>query len=234
MENKKADSLAVFLSGLSGGKESPLLKEASKFFYENGFSTLRLNFCNDNDDKKQLAQAIKPEEMKFSVYTGELKNILDTLGKKYSRLVLVGHSFGAVIFVSFLSKYKKYLKRAKLVLWEPSLLPWKRKWMEEDFNFDKSDNLYRAKRSGELINKTFYNELINAKNTAEIFRSLNKEAVIIATTKIGRRHARKYFSKIRDKKTLKLAFIAGAGHSFGKKKHQAELFNKTLRFLKKR
>lgn len=230
--HKKADSLAVFLSGLSGSKEFPFLKEASKFFSKNGFSALRLNFCNDSDDKKQKASAIKLEEMKLSVYTKELKNVLDTFSKKYSRLVLVGHSFGAVIFVSFLSKYKTYIKRSELVLWEPSLLPWKRKWMKEDFQFDKNKNLYRDKHSKELMNKTFYNELITTRNTAEIFKSLKKDVIIIAGTKMGKINAREYFSKIRNKKASKLFFVNGASHSFEKKNHRIELFEETLKFLK--
>ncbi len=103
--------------------------------------------------------------------------------------------------------------------------------MEKDFFFDKSKNLYRDKRSKEFMSKTFYNELIRAKDATEIFKSLNKGALITATTKIGRRNAREYFSKIHNKKASKLAFISGADHSFNKKKHGTELFEKTLKFL---
>ncbi len=231
LENKKSNFLAIFLSGFSGSKELPLFKQSSRFFFKKGYSVLRFNFCNDSDDKKQMTSAIKLEEMNFSIYTEELKNILDTLGKNYSHFLMVGHSFGAAIFVTFLSKYKKYRKNSELVLWDPSLLPWKRKWMEEDFSFDKNKNLYRSKRSKEFMNKTFYNECINIKNTVGIFRALNKESLIVAATKIGKKNAGKYLQKQHNKKGSKMIIIDGASHSFGEKRHQIKLFNETFEFL---
>jgi alpha/beta superfamily hydrolase len=231
LENKKATTLVVFLSGFSGSREFSLFKNASSEFFKNGFSAFRFNFCNDNEDKYQKIDAPKIKDMSFPFYIAELKNIIDILGKKYFRIALVGHSFGAVIAILFLNKHKKYLKKTDLILWDPSLLPWKKEWMEEDFIYDADKKLYRGKIGKETINKIFFKECIIVKNSAEILESLNQGACIIAAENSGDADAKKYFLKIRSKKDSKLFIIKKTGHQFKGKKAQKELFEKTINFL---
>jgi dienelactone hydrolase len=236
VEHKDATTLVVFLSGFSGSKELPLFKNASDEFAKNGFSTLRINFCGDEDDKHQNADAPEILEMSFSVYITELKNVLDLVGKKYFTIVLVGHSFGAPISVMFLNKYKKYALKTTLIIWDPTLLPWKKEWMEEDYSLDSLKKLYIEKdsKNPETINETFYQEFINMKNTAKIFGALNQKTCIIGAEKGIIKNTEEYFSKLTKcaRKSSKLLFIKGANHLFDGKRVQKELFEKTLGFLK--
>lgn len=232
IENKKADTLAVFMSGFSGSKELPLFKTASTKFLKHGFSTLRFNFCNDSDDKHKKVDALNLEELSFSVYVAELKNTLDLVGKKFSRIVLVGHSFGAPIAILFLNKYKKYTNNTELVLWEPTLLPWKREWMEEDFVFDRNKKLFLGKHTNEILNKVFYKECSHTESTDKVLRLSNCKVCIIAAKDSADKDAGKYFSKIKNKKNSKLFIIKGANHLFSGKRVQKELFKKTMDFLK--
>lgn len=124
LENKKTTTLVVLLSGLSGNDARSLTQNASAMFFKNGFSTFRFNFCNDDKVENRKMNALEIEQMSFAVYVAELKNIIDAIGKKYSTIVLVGHSFGAPVSVVFLSKHPKYVTKIKIVLWDPSLLPW--------------------------------------------------------------------------------------------------------------
>ena len=229
--NKKATTLVVFLSGFSGSKELPLFKKASKEFLHNNFSTLRLNFCRDHDDKYQKNGTLKPEDLSLSVYISELKNIIDTLGKDYLNIILVGHSFGAVISILFLDKYKKYRKNTELILWDPTLLPWKKKTMKTDFLFNPKRGLYYGRKTKEIMNKVFYKECLSIKNTAITLRALNKGVCIIAAEHGGGQDARKYFLKINDRKNSKLFIIKNTGHCFESKKAQKELFDRTIKFL---
>ncbi|MFA5933702.1 MAG: alpha/beta hydrolase [Candidatus Paceibacterota bacterium] len=230
LENKKANTLVIFLSGFSGSRELPLFKDASAIFLKNNFSTLKFNFCGDSDDKKQEFDALNLEEMSFSVYIEELKNIVDFFDSKYSRIVLIGHSFGAVVSILFLHKYKKYKKNTSLVLWDPSLLPWKKEWMLEDFILTADKKNYCEKVSGSIINKVFYKELITI-NTVNVFSSLNKKTCIIAAKNSADKDAKKYFSKIKNKKTSELFIIKNTDHFFKGKKAKKELFEKTMNFL---
>lgn len=231
LENKSATTLVVFLSGFSGGMGFSLFKNASVNFFKNRFSTVELNFCNDNDVKHQKIDAPTLEQMSFSVYITELKNILDFFGKKYSKVVLIGHSFGAVVSILFLSKYKKYAKNTELVLWEPSLLPWKKEWMEQDFIFDAKKRLYIGKNGREVMNKLFYRECIDIKNTANLLQLLKKRACIITAENGAHKDAKKYFSKVQGEKSSKFFIIKGTGHLFEGRKAQKELFEKTIAFL---
>lgn len=231
-EDKKSTTLVVFLSGFSGGIGSPLLKNASDFFLKKGFSVIEFNFCNGYNDKHRRVDAIKTEDMSLSVYVAEFKNIVDSFGKEYSRIVFVGHSFGAVVSILFLSKHRKYIKNTELVLWDPSLLPWKKEWMEMDFVFDVEKKLYFGKNEKEVINMLFYRECTSIKNTTKTLQLLNEKVCIIAAEKGACKDAKRYFSKIHQKKSSVFSVINGAGHLFVGKRIQKELFDKTIGFLK--
>ena len=222
-------SMVLFLSGFSGGMESPLFKEATKIFFKNNYDVLKFNFCNDYEGVKRR-KAIKLEEMSISMYSPELKNILDLLTKDYSRIVLVGHSFGAIVSILFLSNYPKYRKNTSLVLWEPALLPWEKSWMEGDFSFLKEDKMYLENISGNKINRRFYEELIGSEDTSNVFRRLKKRALIISATAIGVKNARKYYSKTLSNRS-KLVVIDGADHGFSKRTDKKRLFGETINFL---
>ena len=227
LENKKATTLVIFLSGFSGSQHLPLFKSAAQIFFKNGFSTLRFNFCNDSDDTHKEILSIKMQELSFQIYIAEMKNIIDTFSDKYSNIVIVGHSFGTVIALLFLNKFKK---KDNLVLWEPTLLPWKKEWMEEDFIFNDRKKLYIGKEKDEILNKTFYKELIRV-DTVSLLKSLSQKTCIIAVEKSADKDAKKYFSKLKNKKFSELLIIKKSNHLFSGKHVQKILFKKTLDFL---
>jgi alpha/beta superfamily hydrolase len=229
--DNKSDILAIFLSGFSGSKNLPLFDKAPNLFSKEGFDVLKLNFCNDSDDKKQEVDAFNIEDMSFSVYTNELKNVIDSLNKKYSKIIFVGHSFGAVISIIFLAKNKRYISKSDLVLWEQSHLPWNKKEMDNDFIFDKSRKLFVEKGTGLSLNKIFYKELVTV-DTLKIFESLKKRVCIIASEGSADKDAKKYFLKIRNKKTSKFYIIKNSDHFFKGLKNQKEVFERTIDFLK--
>jgi predicted alpha/beta-fold hydrolase len=233
LEYKNANTLVVLLSGFSGSAELPLFKKISLNFYQKGFSTLRLSFCNDEDNIDNKTDAFEIWEMSFSVYITELKNIFDSIGKKYSTIVLVGHSFGAPISIMFLNKHKKYASKTKLVLWDPSLLPYQKRLMDKAFVFDPIKKLYFEKGSKNLciFNKKFYKELSETQSTAEILGKLNHDACIVGAGKGAGKDAKKYFAKIQNKKSSALSIIKGANHMFYGKRIQKELLDKTIKFL---
>jgi len=230
-ENKKFTTLVIFISGFSGSKDLPLFKVAQKIFFDHGYSSLRLNFCNDDTDKNPFRDALKLEDLNFGIYLRELKNIIDHFHNRYSEIVLVGHSFGAAIAVLFLAKYKKYFGSTKLVFWDQSHLPWDKKEMSKDFVFNKKTKIHTEKVSGISINDKFYKELIWT-DTLKVFSSLRKDACIVAAKNSADKDAQKYFAKVKNKKNSKLVIIRKTGHLFKEAKAQEELFKATLDFLK--
>jgi len=214
-EVKNAKGLVIFLSGLTGDRDLPLFKKASVYFVKNNFSTLKINICTTSTLK----------DMTFSVYAERLRDVCVHFDKKYPKIILVGHSFGAIIALMFFSLYKKYSKSASIILWDPSLLPWKKKWMEEDFSFNKKTKLYQGKHARETINAVFYNECIKT-NSVNIFRSLCPTSLVIAAENSADKDAKKYSSKA--------TLIKKTDHYFSGTKAQKQLFEASVNFLKER
>ena len=168
--------------------------------------------------------------MSMSIYVAELKNVIDRFGQKYSQIALVGHSLGAIISILFLSKYKKYGKNIDLILWDQSLLPWKKKDADKIFTFNPQRKLYRAKHAEFAINKTLYRELASVKSI-DVFRSLDKRACIIAAENSGGKDAKKYFSASKNKANSRLYIIKNTSHLFNGRQAQKELFAKTINYI---
>ncbi len=224
---KDSKSLVIFLSGLSGDSKLSLFTKAARFFFKNGFSTLRINICAN--DKNVAQKSLKQSGITFSTYAVEIENVINYYSSKYNDFVIIGHSFGAIIAILFLNKYKKYSKKINIVFWDPSLLPWSKKSLEKDFIYNSSQKIYRDKHSGVFINSQYYNQCVKINNTAEIFGLLNKNACIITTSE-GKKDAKKYFSRLK-KKNSKLYTLVSTDHLFSDQKSQKILFQKTLDYL---
>ncbi len=214
LKNKKSKTLIVFLSGLSGSKELPLFKYVDKQFFKKGFDTVRINFATDSDDKYKKNDALKESDLSFSVYNSELKNILDSF--EYKKIILIGHSFGAIIFMQFLKKYNAYKNKVRLVLWDPSVLPWEKKYL--DSNFLKT------------INKTLLKE-ITSENSFKLFHSLKIKPYIISAKNSADKDAEGYSF---GKKSFDSSFyvIGKTNHVFRGVVAKNKLIKKTLEFIK--
>jgi predicted alpha/beta-fold hydrolase len=231
--NKKSETVVIFLSGLSGNDAIPLVKSASLEFFEHGFSTMNFNFCNDDIAKNHRTNSPEIGDMSLITYVADLKNVIDTFCRKYSKIVLVGHSFGAIVSILFLSNCKKYTKKIKLVLWDPSILPWRKELLEKIFVFNPAKNLYFEKNTKNplIINKTFYRELMKTKDTTKVLGSLKNEVCIIGAGSASQNENKRYFAEVKNKRLSTLSIIKGAGHLFGGKRVQKIMFSKTLNFL---
>lgn len=212
-KTKYSKTVVIFLSGISGGKDFLLFKAATNYFYKNHINILRLN----------LFDSSKTKDITLDKYARKMKDVYLALESKYSEIILVGHSFGAIISIVFLSKYKKYRENIKLILWEPTCLPWKKKWMQEDFYFNKNTKLYIDKHTGEKINDNFYNECIRI-NSVKQFNLLSKNnTLVIASKGSADKDAQKY--------TNYPIILNNSDHYFSSKQSQKKLFAETLKFI---
>ena len=167
------------------------------------------------------------------MYLTGLKETMDFFRKKYPTTILIGHSFGAVISILFLEKYPKYALNTKLILWDPSILSQIAPWIKGYFRFDSHTKKYYGKGGGKkiAININFYNDLLSAKDSPDIFQSLKHKACIIGAEKGAKENAKEYFKVLRDKKGFRFHTIRATGHLFGTKKAQKELFDTTREFI---
>lgn len=230
LEKDESNTVIVFLSGLTGGRTSRLVSDSSLFFFKNGFSTFSFDFFNPTS--KSVLQ------LNFSIYDylGILKGIINFFNNKYSRIVLVGHSFGAVISILFLNKYRSCLNM-EIILWDPSILSQITNWISGYFKYDTNKRLYYGIGGGKRIiaNDIFYSSLLDFKDSTYILELLNPKTCIIGAEKGASENAKQYFSKLhgKNKTSSYFSIIKRAGHLFGSKIAQKELFKKTLYFLNK-
>ncbi len=232
-KQNKSTTLVVVLSGLSGNDSRSLTKKTCGMFGDRRIDTLRINFCNDDKPKNHKTDALNIEQMSLLVYTSVLKEVLGAMKEKYSHIVFVAHSFSAPVVINFLQKNFKYQKNTTLILWDPSLLPWGRKTMEEVFVFNKEKNLFVQKETSRplTINRIFYKELLGTKNTASILKKINIPVLIIGAEKGAKEDAQAYFVKIQNKRSAVFHVIKKADHLFKEKNIRKELLNRTIAFL---
>jgi len=223
LKGSQAGRVLVLMSGFDGGMDSSLIANSALSFNSFKNNTFRFNFCDKN-------KGLRLSDLTFSNYILELKNIIDYFYKKHEKIILIGHSFGAVLAIMFLNKYKSYSRKIDLILWEPTMLPWKRRWMEEDYIFDSKTNLYYNKYQKEIINKKLYEECVKI-DTKKLISSINLPVCIIVAKGSADTDAKKYFLKLKNKKKNQLIIINNTDHSFSDKKSQKILFNSTQDFL---
>ena len=227
---ENADEVVVFLTWFSGGGDTSLLISASKKFFLARKSTFRFNFYGTE------SSSLKLKDVDFNLYLLSLKQIVDYFSENNKKIVLVGHSFGAIISILFLKKYPEYKKNTKLVLWDPAILPFTKEMVDNLFIFNKVKKLYCMKtgKTNNLkieINEKMYKDLYMTENTVDVFSSLNIDACIVGAEKGAYKNAEEYFSKTIHKKTAKFFIINKTGHLFGNRLAKKELFSKTIDFL---
>ncbi len=227
---KGNSQLLIPMSGFSGGLDFELFKCIKEKFPDDHTDTLTINFC-DEENKKDYPHTMKTEDYSLGIYSRELKNIIDLFIKKYSNIVLIGHSFGAIIGIKFLTKYPKYQKKINLVIWDPSLLPWGIKTTEENFAFDKKNKLYKFNFADFYINKKFYKELAKF-DSVKYFGKIKTPTLIVAAENSADKDSKKYLSHSLDKKNSKLVILKNTDHFFTGSKTRKILLKETADFIK--
>lgn len=211
---KSDERIIIFLSGFSGSTELPLFKKVAARFLSREFSILRVNFCNDEDDTVKRNDALNTKDLSFFLYEQELENIIKRL--KYKKIVIVGHSFGAIIGMLFLKKYPKYKKITQLVFWDPTLLPWEEK--------------YLPKKITKIFSKEFISDLTKTDSSA-IFKKINKKTCIISAKNSADTDSKKYAKGIPANISPDLFVIKNTNHFFSSKKAQEQLVEITTDYL---
>ncbi|OHA79940.1 MAG: hypothetical protein A2747_01830 [Candidatus Yonathbacteria bacterium RIFCSPHIGHO2_01_FULL_44_41] len=230
-EKKGSDVLLVIMSGISGGKDSFLVKMGTQFFKKNDFDILRINFCNDDIFNK--SDCFKMGDLSVDLYLKSLYQCIQSSNKKYREVVIIGHSFSAVISILFYKKYSKLIKFKKLILWDPSVPSQIVDSIKSNFIFDEAKNVYKTKDTKYKFlisfSRKFLNDLEKYDDIDRILKTLTVDKLYIGAEKGARDNTRYYFDNSTEKKRLKI--IKNTGHMFGTSAAKKELFTSTLKFI---
>lgn len=106
---KDKKTLLIFVHGISGNQNEHQYFNAVPFFTTKGFTTFRFNFYSRNSQSRQL------QDSSISTHVSDLQTVVNYFRKKYSKIILIGHSLGVpVILLSDLSAV------TRIVLWDPT------------------------------------------------------------------------------------------------------------------
>ena len=227
-------TLCIFLSGFSGSMNLPLFIEASDFFNQKNIDTLRVHFCHEPYDDTPHENEFLLEDFSFEKYTDELTNIINHVNKKYEKIIYVGHSFGAIIFMNYIALHNSndIKDSTTFIMWEPSELPWNIKLLHSIYRYDSKSKKYINKEDGQSISRTFFKELQTV-NSISTFKSIQTDTLIICAEG-SQDAAGKRYKDTKNKNKVNLNIIKDTNHLFSQKEKSDELFILTYQYLQEK
>lgn len=102
-------TLLIFVHGMTGDQDEHHYFNAVPFFTKKGFDTFRFDFYSGRSNARSLS------ESSITTHSKDLKLIIDSFKNKYKNIILIGHSFGALVILN--TNLSDILK---IVLWDPT------------------------------------------------------------------------------------------------------------------
>ena len=230
----KYDTAVIFIHGFPGsmfGTAARVLTIFSKL----GFLCMRFEFTGTNTSEGKF------ENKRMSQETNDIKSAIDFLEHnfKFKKLILVGHSTGAIDAALYAHKDKRITKLILLSGVSDLKHAVHYDFTDEQVNQFWSKGYIAYKCPGawyhnKKLKKAFYDEFF----TLNIPKSLKKyyhPLLIVHGSKdesVPVKEAHQLY-KIANK-PKKILIIRGADHRFTKKRHQLQLLWNLYRFIKKR
>lgn len=222
-KEKKSDTLAIFVHGLTGHPNEHTFYNAAQSFPKRGVDVFRFALYTGEKGGRKLS------ECTISTHASDLDKVVSYFRKKYKSIAVIGHSLGSpTILKSATSKVDV------IVLWDPSYL-----------KHGSSDAPKKVKVNGKelcleewgteyLLNLAMYKEWNEFNGTKELplVSKLGKPLKIIAAGKgILVEGSKKYIEVA--KKPKDLTIIKNASHTFDEEGVEEKLLKETLDWVKK-
>ncbi len=109
LNSNNNQTLLIFVHGFTGNQDEHHYFNAVPFFIEKSFDTFRFDFYSRKPKARPLS------ESSITSHSTDLKLIINTFKNKYEKLILIGHSFGALVILN-----TDLSNISKLVLWDPT------------------------------------------------------------------------------------------------------------------
>lgn len=213
----------VFVHGFTGHMDEHMFYNGARYFEKKGFTTLRFDLYNDEDDARRL------HECDLKTHSGDLDKVIDYLKRKGARkMYTVGHSYGGpTIMLSDTDNLKA------IVLWDPSF---HFKALFKNKEYSRAFKGYFKEWAFKFfIGKKFvieaekledkYFEIIKNKNTPPT------KIILAGKGNAGNPLKKVFFEALSDPKEI--IEFKKAGHTFSEDGEAENLFQETLKWIKK-
>lgn len=213
--------LVIFVHGLTGHMDEHIFFNGAKFFEKKGFLTFRFNLYDSWDDARKL------HECDLKIHAADIDLVTEYFKKKGVKdIFIVGHSYGgpSILF----SRTDDY---AGIVLWDPTMDP---DTIYRKTTADKIANGYIREWSFKFIlGKKMVDEAKKISNF-ELIATINKSPIKIILAGAGNAKSKRitnFFKVLCEPKEM--IVLKKAGHTFSEDGMEENLFQETLKWLKK-
>ncbi len=227
--NNNKDTLIVAESGISGSIDSSLVRSATTHLKRGG-DILSIQYCSDMDfDNKNYFQM---KDLTLAEYKNIFEQVYSEInGKKYKKIIYIGHSFQALVSLYILNKGKEEIKsKLNLILWDPStsqnIVESVQKY------FDKIGDSYQADKVGKVYKTIFSKRIIQELkdfDSIKHFKSIKKSTLMICAENAGVHISEVYLGN----KSTQYTIIKNSGHMFGATKCRRELLKVTREYIER-
>jgi len=219
---KKSDKLIIFVHGFTGNQNEHQFYNAARFFPSKGFDTFRFDLYSYEKGARALGKCSMAD------HASDLNSVLEYFKNKYRKINIVGHSLGCpVILLSDISQSNS------LVLWDSSILPWEKTLFKKEAKFNKALNSYVFNWGIDVvISKEMCRELFNFSDMRKMIKNIKTPIKFIVAEKgmLAKKNKSLFISANEPKD---FAIIKSASHTFEEEGAEEDLFNETLKWLKK-
>jgi len=221
---KVSTTLVVFVHGLTGHPNEHTFHTAAQLYPKKNVDVFRFALYSGEKNGRKLS------ECTIATHSEDLNVVLKYFRKKYTKLVVVGHSLGSpTILKSDVSLFDA------VVLWEPSYLAAKSADMPKKLHLGDREVYIQEWGTEYLMNPKMVEEWqwFNGKNELHLVATLGKPLLVIAAGKgILLQGSKEYVKVAKEPKSLRV--IAGATHCFDELGAKDELLTETLRWVKQK
>jgi len=234
-EPKKYNTALIFCHGFPSSAIGESATRVGKTFEKLGYLTLRFSFSGTPPSDGKFEEKLMSQESR------EIKFAIDFLTKHYAfkKLVLFGHSTGAIDLALYAHKDKRITKVIlggavsrldEAVHYDFSDKDVRSFWKKGYITYDKPGKWVHKKR----LKRTFYDEFFTL-NVLNAIKKLRRSLLIIHGEKdelipVNKDPHEVYEAANRPKK---LVIIKGADHSFSGKKHWNQVVKGIKTFVEK-
>ncbi len=211
----ESNSIIIFVHGFLGRANDHIFFNGARYFSDKGFATYRFDFYHHKANCRDMSDS------SFQVHIEDLNKVIEYFENKYSRVILVAHSLGALVTI-FSDKAKKY----KVVLWDPAL--------DIDKYFQEKCDWYNENEA--VINLGFevllpkryidsLREICNQDVFENIYEFVKKPSFVFAG---GYRLKELWSREFKDIDDFEVYEIPDANHNFDTHRWENELFDVTF------
>jgi len=221
--DKKSDTLAVFVHGLTGHPNEHTFFNAAHQFPKKGIDVFRFSLYTGEKGGRKLS------ECTITTHAKDLDRVISYFRKKYQTIAIIGHSLGSPTILK-----SDFQKVDNIILWDPSHLTQGSKDTPKTAKLNGREVYIEEWGAEYLMNPKMTKEWLwfNGKNELDLVQQISVPFKVITAGKgILKEGGRLYYKYANEPKDF--AVIKGAGHTFDEEGAEEKLLSETLSWIRK-